>query len=127
MLDDWKPLIMPNTHFQPEARFIWTEDQLSQQLTAYVLGALLLYFAYQRLTEKKLNVPILLADQIPSASKRALEYCYHPRDVMTKGYAKVSNNSRLRCTLVKQIDYFSSKTKHSESTQEMVRVVLILL
>lgn len=115
MLDYWKPPSIFNTHLlQPKVLLPWIEDRLSQQLTAYFLGAMLLYFAYQRLTEKKLNVPILLADYIPSASKRALEYCYHPRDVMTKGYAQVSGKNSLECILVERIDCSSSKTKPSE-------------
>ena len=35
------------------------------------------------------KVPILLNDEIGNARKRALEYCFNPRAVMAKGYAKV--------------------------------------
>ncbi|KAJ4014167.1 hypothetical protein NW752_005886 [Fusarium irregulare] len=34
------------------------------------------------------KVPILLNDEIGNARKRALEYCFNPRAVMAKGYAK---------------------------------------
>ncbi|KAF5254026.1 hypothetical protein FANTH_1208 [Fusarium anthophilum] len=34
------------------------------------------------------KVKILLQDEIKSARQRALEYCFNPRDVMAKGYAK---------------------------------------
>ncbi|GKU07816.1 cytochrome p450 [Fusarium langsethiae] len=37
------------------------------------------------------NVPILLQDEIGSARKRALEYCFNPREVMGKGYKKFKN------------------------------------
>jgi len=35
------------------------------------------------------KVKILLQDEIKSARQRALEYCFNPRAVMAKGYAKV--------------------------------------
>ncbi|KAI1064835.1 hypothetical protein LB507_001227 [Fusarium sp. FIESC RH6] len=37
------------------------------------------------------KVPILLNDEIGNARKRALEYCFNPRAVMAKGYAKFKN------------------------------------
>ncbi|OBS27872.1 hypothetical protein FPOA_01814 [Fusarium poae] len=37
------------------------------------------------------NVPILLQDEIGNARKRALEYCFNPREVMEKGYKKFKN------------------------------------
>ncbi|KAF7555461.1 hypothetical protein G7Z17_g2137 [Cylindrodendrum hubeiense] len=40
------------------------------------------------LRRRKLNVKILLADEIRSSSARALEYCYRPRELMLKGYDK---------------------------------------
>lgn len=36
------------------------------------------------------KVNILLKDEIGNARQRALEYCFNPRAVMAKGYAKVS-------------------------------------
>jgi hypothetical protein len=35
------------------------------------------------------KVKILLKDEIGNARQRALEYCFNPRAVMAKGYAKV--------------------------------------
>ncbi|EXK46446.1 hypothetical protein FOMG_00166 [Fusarium oxysporum f. sp. melonis 26406] len=37
------------------------------------------------------KVKILLQDEIKSARHRALEYCFNPRAVMAKGYAKFKN------------------------------------
>ncbi|KAF5669306.1 cytochrome P450 monooxygenase [Fusarium denticulatum] len=37
------------------------------------------------------KVKILLQDEIKSARQRALEYCFNPRAVMAKGYAKFKN------------------------------------
>ncbi|KAF5018608.1 hypothetical protein F66182_9400 [Fusarium sp. NRRL 66182] len=37
------------------------------------------------------RVKIVLADEIQSARQRALEYCFNPRAVMAKGYAKFKN------------------------------------
>ncbi|KAF4333880.1 ent-kaurene oxidase [Fusarium beomiforme] len=40
-------------------------------------------------TSQTPKVKILLKDEIKSARQRALEYCFNPRAVMAKGYAKV--------------------------------------
>jgi hypothetical protein len=35
------------------------------------------------------KLPILLADEMPNAKARAMEYCYRPRELMLKGYNQV--------------------------------------
>jgi hypothetical protein len=69
-------------------------DQL-QRPYPVVFGALalcsVLLFALAFLNSNPApKVKILLKDEIGNARQRALEYCFNPRAVMAKGYAKVS-------------------------------------
>jgi len=70
----------------------WTDyPQSGYFVTGFVLSlAAILFGVVKNLTSSPTpKVPILLNDEIGNARKRALEYCFNPRAVMAKGYAKV--------------------------------------
>jgi hypothetical protein len=69
------------------------------------------------------NVPILLQDEIGNARKRALEYCFNPREVMAKGYRKVREIMLSR----HDADTSSSKMKYLGSTHKTVGGILTVL
>ena len=70
----------------------WTDyPQGGYFITGVVLSlvAIFLGIAKHLTSSPTPKVPILLNDEIGNARKRALEYCFNPRAVMAKGYAKV--------------------------------------
>lgn len=78
-------------------RYVGTMSLYGQPQRPYLVafGALaffaVLLFALAFLTSTPApKVKILLKDEIGNARQRALEYCFNPRAVMAKGYAKVS-------------------------------------
>lgn len=56
---------------------------------ALALCAVLLFALAFLKSSPEPKVKIILKDEIGNARQRALEYCFNPRAVMAKGYAKV--------------------------------------
>ncbi|EKJ68359.1 hypothetical protein FPSE_11367 [Fusarium pseudograminearum CS3096] len=76
----------------------WISETLDHPLGRYFMAGfgsslvvLLVAIAAFCSRSKTPNVPILLQDEIGNARKRALEYCFNPREVMEKGYKKFKN------------------------------------
>ncbi|CAG7555679.1 unnamed protein product [Fusarium equiseti] len=72
----------------------WTDyPQGGYFVTGVVLSLVAILFGVvKHLTSSPTpKVPILLNDEIKNARKRALEYCFNPRAVMARGYAKFKN------------------------------------
>ncbi|CAF3475596.1 unnamed protein product [Fusarium graminearum] len=80
------------------AFYQWIDETLDHPLGRYFMAGvgssllvLLVAIAAFCSRSKTPNVPILLQDEIGNARKRALEYCFNPREVMEKGYKKFKN------------------------------------
>ncbi|WXC56110.1 hypothetical protein SNK03_002047 [Fusarium graminearum] len=80
------------------AFYQWIDETLDHPLGRYFMAGvgsslvvLLVAIAAFCSRSKTPNVPILLQDEIGNARKRALEYCFNPREVMEKGYKKVND------------------------------------
>jgi hypothetical protein len=67
---------------------IYNDFQFSSLVVVAVASILLVMFKFWSLSATP-KVKILLQDEIKSARQRALEYCFNPRAVMAKGYARV--------------------------------------
>ena len=66
-------------------------------MAAFVMVTIITKAFMRLINRRKLNVKILLSDEIKSSRARSLEYYYRPREVMLKGYQQVRNeNSHLQ-------------------------------